>query len=170
MNESIGLEEQFSKHIGKNLAEGITLTGEFELKHIRDGKIIDMRVVKNLVVDAGKAAVAGLINGVVTNFFDFIAIGIGTVAAAAGDTALGSEITTGGGARAASTNTRVTTTVTNDTAQCQVTFTFTASFAVTEAGLMDTASAGGMLARQVFAAVNVVNGDSLQITWKIKAA
>jgi hypothetical protein len=47
-------------------------------------------------------------------------------------------------------------------AQLQKTFTFTASFAVTEEGIFDsaTASSGTLLARQVFAAVNVANLDS----------
>lgn len=126
----------------------------------------DSFVVSNLVVDAGKAGVAGLINGVITNFFEYIAIGTGAVAPAAGDTALGAEITTGGGARAVGTTSRVTTDVTNDTAQIVLTFNFTASFAVTESGVLDSASAGTLLARQTFTAINVVNGDSLQVTWK----
>lgn len=127
----------------------------------------DKMVIENLVVDAGKAAVAGLINGVITNFFEYIAIGTGTVAPVAGDTALGAEITTGGGARAAGTTSRVTTDVTNDTAQVVLTYNFTASFAVTESGVFDSVSAGTMLCRQTFSVINVVNGDSLQVTWKI---
>lgn len=124
-------------------------------------------VVSNLQTNAGMAGVASRINGSGAEAaFTFIAIGIGTVAAAAADTALGSEITTGGGARAAATASRVTTDVTNDTAQLQVTFTFTATFAVTESGALNASSAGVLLARQVFTAVNVVNGDSLQVTWK----
>lgn len=121
----------------------------------------------NLVTNAGKAAVAGLINGVVTDFFDFIAIGTGTTAANAADTTLETEITTNGGQRAASTNSRVTTDVTNDTAQGVLTYAFTGSFAVTESGWLSASSGGTLLCRQVFSAINVVNGDSLQVTWKI---
>lgn len=121
----------------------------------------------NLVTDAGKAAVAGLINGVVTDFFDFIAIGTGTTAPAAGNTTLEAEITTNGGQRASSTNTRVTTDVTNDTAQGVTTFAFTGSFAVTESGWLSASSGGTLLCRQTFSAINVVNGDSLQVTWKV---
>jgi hypothetical protein len=123
--------------------------------------------LSNLVVDAGKAGVASRINGAGGEAaFTFIAIGTGTTAAAAGDTALGNEITTGGGARAAATASRVTTDVTNDTAQLVLTFNFTASFAVTESGAFNAVSAGVLLARQVFSAINVVSGDSLQVTWK----
>lgn len=152
----------------KAFNEPLGLAGHFILEHWdSDRRLKDYRVIKNLVVDAGKAAVAGLINGVITNFFEHIAIGTGTVAAAAGDTTLGTEITTGGGARAAGTTSRVTTDVSNDTAQIVVTFAFTASFAVTESGVLDSISAGTLLCRQTFSAVNVVNGDSLQVTWKI---
>jgi len=124
-------------------------------------------VWSNLVVDTGKAGVASRINGAGAEAaFTFIAIGTGAVAPAAGDTALGAEITTGGGARAAATASRVTTDVTNDTAQLVLTFNFTATFAVTESGALNAAAAGVMLARQTFSAVNVVSGDSLQVTWK----
>ena len=147
--------------------ERMKLSGRIEIEHYRGGSLFEKRQINNLVVDAGKAALAGLLNGVVTNFFEYIAIGTGTNAAAAGDTTLQTEITTNGGARAAGTTSRVTTDVTNDTAQVEVTFNFTGSFAVTEAGLLDSSSAGILFARQVFSAINVANGDSLLIRWKI---
>lgn len=119
----------------------------------------------NLVTNAGKAGVASRINGAGSEAaFTYIAIGTGTTAAAAGDTTLETEITTGGGARAAATASRTTTDVTNDTARLVLTFTFSATFAVTEAGALNAASAGTLLNRQVFSAVNVVSGDSLQVT------
>lgn len=122
-------------------------------------------VIANLITNTGKAAVASRINGSGAEAaFTYAAIGIGTTAAAATDATLKSEITTNGGQRAAITPTRVTTTVTNDTARHVVTFTFTGSFAVTEAGLLNAASVGVLLNRQVFTAVNVVSSDSLQIT------
>lgn len=151
------------------MIEGLKARGWFKLVHRNAaGEIVTEREVKNLVVTVGKAGIAGLINGVVTNFYDYIAIGTGTTAAAAGDTALETEISTNGGARALATLSRVTTSTTNDTAQFVVTFNFTGSFAVTEAGILDAASTGNLLCRQVFSAVNVVNGDSLQITWKVQ--
>lgn len=153
---------------GRWAGEAQVLVGtiHFELR-APDGRLKETRTLHNLVVDAGKAGIAGLVNGVVTNFFEHIAIGTGTTAAAAGDTACQTEITTGGGARAAGTTSRVTTDTTNDTAQIQFTFAFTASFAVTESCLLDSISAGTLGARQVFAAINVANGDSLQVTWKL---
>jgi len=111
--------------------------------------------------------VAGLINEVTSGGFTYLAIGVGVVAADVTDTTLGSEITTGGGERAAATCSRVTTTVTDDTAQMVKEWTFSASFSVTESAPFDAASAGVMLARQVFSAIAVVSGDKLEVTWKI---
>ena len=123
--------------------------------------------ISNLVTNAGMAGIASRINGDGAEAaFTYIAIGIGTTAANATDTALESEITTGGGERGAATASRVTTDVTNDTAQLVLTFNFTATFAVTESGMLNAASAGTLGARQVFTAINVVSGDSLQISWK----
>ncbi len=132
------------------------------------------KVFKNLVVDAGKAGAASRINGSGGEAaFDRIGAGTGATAPAAGDTALGAEKDEAGGATTThktATVSRVTTTVTNDTAQDVVTFNYTASVAVTESGVFNAATAGTMLCRQTFTAVNVVNGDSLQFTWKIKSA
>ena len=123
--------------------------------------------ISNLVTNTGMAGVASRINGADSEAaFTYIAIGTGTTAAAVTDTTLETEITTGGGARAAATASRVTTDVTDDTAQLQKTFSFTATLAVTESGTLNAASVGVLLARQVFSAINVANGDSLQITWQ----
>ena len=119
----------------------------------------------NLVTTAGKAGVAGRIGGSGSPAaFTYIAIGTGTTAAAVGNTTLETEITTNGGQRASATVSLVTTDTTNDTARAVVTFTFTGSFAVTEAGLLNAASSGTLLNRNVFTAVNVVSGDTLQVT------
>ncbi|MGA2443687.1 MAG: hypothetical protein ABSH08_22255, partial [Tepidisphaeraceae bacterium] len=62
--------------------------------------------------------------------------------------------------------TQVNTSVANDTTQLVHTWTFSATFAVTEEGILDAASTGNLLARQVFSAINVVSGDSLTVTHK----
>jgi len=150
-----------------SVSENIKLKGELELIVFdKDGKVKDKRVLKNIIVNAGKAAVAGLINGVVTTPFKYIAIGTGTTTPAATDTALASETH-----RAlADTVDRVTTNVTNDTARLIKTFSgYSGSEAITESGVFDSATGGTMLCRQTFAALNInwAGGDSLQITWKI---
>lgn len=131
------------------------------------GRWSSMRLISNLVTSAGMAGVASRINGAGGEAaFTYIAVGTGTTAANAADTALETEIVDSGLARANSTASRVTTDVTNDTAQDQYTFSVTGTKAVTESGVLNAASNGTLLARQVFSAVNVVNGDSLQVTWK----
>lgn len=136
----------------------------------------DKRVVANLVTNAGKAAIASRINGAGSEaLFDKIGWGTGATAAAATDTALGAEKDASGGAStthvvSAATCTRVTTSVTNDSAQMVGTATASGTIAITESGVFNAASAGTLLARQVFTAVNVVSGDSIQFTWKIQAS
>ena len=169
MDHQLTLTEDLA--VAPRLRGEVDLDANVRIEHWRGGHLLDVREGHNLITDAGKAGVAGLINGISTNFFESIAIGTGTVAAAVGDTALGAEITTAGGARGAGTTSQQTTTVTNDTAQVQLLFTFTGSFAVTESGLLNVPTTGGtLLARQVFSALNVVSGDSLTITWKVKAS
>lgn len=127
--------------------------------------------ISNLITNAGRGLISGLINGSGTPAAaTYIAVGTGTTAAAAGDTTLQTESSSSGLSRAAGTVSLVTTTVTNDTAQVTKTFSVTGSVAVTEAGLLNASSSGTLLCRQVFSAINVVNGDSLQITWKVQNA
>lgn len=129
------------------------------------------RTIKNLVTNAGFAGIASRINGSGSEAaFTYIAVGTGTTAAAVGNTTLETEITDSGLPRANSTASRVTTTQTNDTAQLVNSFTVTGTKAVTESGVLNASSSGVLLCRQVFSAINVISGDSLQITWKIKAA
>lgn len=124
----------------------------------------------NLITNAGLAAVSALLGGIGSPApFSYIALGTGTTAAAATDTALQTEISTGGLARASATLSQTTTSVANDTLQFTHTFTASASFAVTEEGILNAASGGTLLAHQVFAAVNVASGDSISITHSVAA-
>jgi hypothetical protein len=64
----------------------------------------------------------------------------------------------------------VTTTVANDAIQFQATFPAgTGTGALTEAAILNAASAGTMLNRVVFSVINKGALDSLTITWKITA-
>ncbi len=135
------------------------------------GQWSDRRIIRNLVTSAGKAGAASRLNGAGSEAaFTYIAVGTGTNAAAAGDTALQTELAASGLSRANATASRVTTSVTNDTAQLVYTFSVTGTQAVTESGVLNASSSGVLLARQVFSAVNVVNGDSLQVTWKFQCS
>ena len=95
--------------------------------------------------------------------------GTGVTAAAVTDTALQTEAapTTSGG-RTVGTESRATTTVTNDTYQVAGTVTAGGTLAITEAGLFDAVSTGNMLIHSVFSAVNVNSGDSIAFTFQTK--
>ncbi len=166
-------EELFMKGI-KNLQfnESKGLKGFISIEvRGKDGKIKDQREVQNLIVSAGKAGAASRINGAGSEAaFTYLAVGTGATAAAAGDTALQTEITDSGLARASATCTRVTTSVTNDTAQLAYTWSVSGTKAVTECGILNAASTGTLLGRQVFTAVNVQSGDSLAVTYKIQCS
>jgi hypothetical protein len=150
--------------------EPVKLEGRITIEVVHADGSRETREMLNTTTKAGFAAVAGLINGVVTNFFEHIAVGTGTTPATSDDTALETEVAASGLSRAAGSTSRVTTTVANDTAQIVVAYTVSGSVAVTETGLFDSAAAGVMLARRVFAAVNVVSGDTLTVTWKVQVA
>jgi hypothetical protein len=127
--------------------------------------------ISNLITNAGRGLISGLINGSGSPAAaTYIAVGTGATAANATDTTLQTETATSGLTRAAGTVSLVTTTVTNDTAQVTKTFSVTGSVAVTEAGLLNASSSSTLLCRQVFSAVNVVNTHSLAVTWKVQNA
>jgi hypothetical protein len=130
------------------------------------GSYKDSFLNHNGITNAGHAAANARMSGQgAYAAFANLAIGIGTTAFAPTQTALITESTTGGAARGAATASQTTTTVANDTTQLTKTFTFSATLAITEEGIFDNASTGGtMLARNQFAAINVVSGDSLTIT------
>ena len=142
---------------------------KFELFNA-DGSLAEKRDFgRNLIVNAGKAGLAGLANGSAGLVFKYLAIGTGATAAAVTDTTLQTEIASGGGSRAlATTINRTTTTVTNDTMQLVLTYTFSAGFTITEAGIFDAVAAGVMLARKVFTGIVVVSTQTLQVTWQVK--
>ena len=131
-----------------------------------------------MITNAGRAVITARLYGVAAAAFCAIGIGTGTNAPANTDTALQTGVTASGSAdggvhaipTASTTPSSQTTTVANDTAQWQGTVTASGAIAVTEAGLFNADSAGTMLCRQTFSAVNLASGDSLQITFKVKNA
>lgn len=112
-------------------------------------------IITNRIIQAGTAPTK-------------IGWGIGTTTAAVTQTALVSEAAPTTTTRPTGTETRATGTVTNDIYQVQGTVTAGSTLAITEAGLFDANSAGNMLIRSDFAAVNVVSGDSIQFTFQLR--
>lgn len=99
-------------------------------------------------------------NNVFANAGSHIGVGTGGVAAAKGDTALGTEVET----RAVNSAATVTGTGSAAKYSVQGTVSITAGRALIEAGLFSASSAGVMFVRGDFAAINLISGDSIQIT------
>ena len=125
-----------------------------------EGKVKQSIIVPNLVVTAGKNAIASRMknNDTVMSHMD---VGTSTTAAAAGQTALVSAISSARTALAS-------TTVTNNAVAYVCNFAAgTGTGAVTEAGIFNASSGGTMLCRTVFSAINKGANDTLGITWTI---
>ena len=125
----------------------------------KDGKLKQREEVKNLVVDTGLAYIASRMKDASATAMSHMAIGSGSTAAAASDTALGSEL-----GRVSLTSTTVSSAVVTYVA----TFAAgTGTGAVTEAALLNASSGGTMLCRTVFSVVNKGSADSMTITWTV---
>lgn len=115
--------------------------------------------VPNLVVDTGKDYVASRMKDATATAMSHMAIGTSSTAAAAADTALGSEAD-----RQALTSTTVTD---NEVAYVATFGAGDGTGAITEAGIFNAASAGTLLCRTVFSVVNKGASDSMTITWTV---
>ena len=147
----------------------MVLKGIFRIKHYnKKGRLLSDETLYNTVTNTGKAEIAGLINEQTSIGFKWLALDASSTAAAASDTALASEITSPSLNRAAATCSRVTTSVTNDTAQALHTWNSTATQTVYGVGLFDSSSNGVMASRVTFAAKNLESGDTLQVTHKLQ--
>lgn len=113
-------------------------------------------VVTNRIIQAGTAP-------------KNIGWGTGTTTAAVSQTALVTEAapTTSGG-RTVGTESRTTGSQTNDQYTVTGTVTAAGTLAITEAGLFDAVTAGNMLIRSDFSAINVVSGDSIAFTFNLR--
>tara|TARA_R110000824_G_scaffold276875_2_gene465252 strand:- start:133 stop:558 length:426 start_codon:yes stop_codon:yes gene_type:complete len=136
----------------------LTLTGHLSVS--LNGEVV--QEVPNLVVTTGKGYVASRMKDTTATAMSHMATGTGSSAAAAGDTALGSE-----SGRVALTSTTVST----NTVTYVATFPAgTATAALTEAGILNAASSGTLLCRTVFSVVNNGSADVMSVTWVITAS
>ena len=133
----------------------LQLKGHLQI-HLNDELVQD---IDNLVVTTGKNLVASRLVGTTPAVMSHMSIGSGTTAAAAGNTALGTELG------------RVS--LTSGSASSAV-VTYVATFAagtgtgaVTEAGLLNASSGGTLLCRTVFSVVNKGANDSMTVTWTV---
>jgi hypothetical protein len=125
----------------------------------KDGQVKEEHDFKNLVVTVGKNFVASRMVGTASAVMSHMAIGEDDTAAAAGDTALGSEVGRVSLASATATDNVVTYTATFPAG--------TGTGAIVEAGILNAASAGTLLCRTVFAVVNKGADDAMSVTWTV---
>lgn len=146
-----------------NTIENIKATGRLDIQVFGpNGELKQNETVDNLVVTAGLGYIASRMKDATATAMSHMALGSGTAAAAAGNTALGTEL-----GRVALTSTTVTG------SQIQYVATFgagTATGAVTEAGIFNAGSGGTMMCRTVFSVVNKDAGDTMSITWTVTLA
>lgn len=143
------------------IQDSIKMTGELKITVTNpEGNVTQETVVPNLVVTAGKNWIAGrMYDTGIPNEMSHMAIGTGTTAAAAGDTALGAEA-----GRVALTSTTVTA---NSVAYVATFPAGTGTGAITEAGIFNAGTSGTMLCRTVFSVINKGAADTLGITWTV---
>ena len=137
------------------LNDGLKLTGKLTIA-LNDEIVQE---VPNLVVTAGKGYVASRIKDASATAMSHMAIGTGSTAAAASQTALGSE-----SARTGLTSTTVSGA---DIVYVDTFAAGTGTGAITEAGIFNASSSGDMLCRTVFSVVNKGASDAMTITWTV---
>lgn len=164
MHDSIGISDTLAFALGRgsSLGDLVTVSG---LVHVQlfDSRqnLKEERLISNLVVDAGKAHIADQLSSSPGGAaMGWMAIGTGSTAPAAGNTALGTEIDR----NALTSRTDATNVVTyvGDWAAGDGT-----NAAIAEAGIFNASSAGTMLARATFTAINKGASDTLKITWTV---
>lgn len=146
--------------------ETLTVSGRLTVV-LRDanGDVKKSQTHKNLVVNTGLEFMASRMLGASKNVMSHMAVGSGTTAAAAGDTALETAL----GPRKALSSSAVNG---GDAKKVEFEAVFNAgegTGAVTEAGIFNAGSGGDMLCRTVFPVINKTSSDSLSIVWTITA-
>jgi len=150
-----------------------TITSSLKLKlHRANGEWVDYGEVDHRVVTTAFITALALALGTQAspgNLY-YHALGTGAIAAAIGDTGMGTELTTEytGNVRATGTHTEVAGVYTSVGTN---TIDEAGPFAITEHGCMGAnTGASTLIDRHVFAAVNMSNGDSLVSTYNLTFA
>jgi len=144
------------------IIDGIRMTGELEMVlRAPSGRVKRRLKLRNLVVTAGKGVIAERMKQTPSKgHMTHMAVGSGTTAAAAGDTALQTQISS-----------RValgSTTVSTNTITYACTFGAGVSTGtISEAGIFNASSGGDMLSRVVFTGFTKGAGDSLAVSWVV---
>lgn len=141
--------------------DGASLQGQLEIV-LKDqsGKVKERRKEKNLIVNTGLNAILDRLVGTSEAVMSHMGLGSSSTAAAAGQTALVSQL----GSREAIDS----STVTGSSVAYVCTFEAgDATGTITEAGIFNASSGGTMLCRSVFSSITKGANDSLNVTWTI---
>ncbi len=156
-----------AENIGMPVAKAFglfTAIGKLEAVLIKtDGTKIRYGVLsRRVVTDAFVAFVVDQLQTETSVFgdFKFHDSGVGSTAEAAANTAME---TTDGESRATGTQTESAANAYRSVG----TISYTTTKAITEHGLFNDATAGTLMDRSVFSAINVVSGDSIQFTYTL---
>lgn len=142
------------------LVDKLGLKGELKIVLTdKNGNVKDERTEKNLVVNDGLYFIVDRMVGTASAIMSHMAIGSGAVAAAAGNTTLGTELGRVAITSDVNTNNQVTYVATFGAG--------VGTGAVTEAGIFNDPAAGDMLCRTVFSVVNKAADDVMTINWTI---
>lgn len=142
------------------ISDSIQVKGDLTVKLFdQTGVIKDTRAIPNVVVTDGKGYIASRMNSNTAVIMSHMAVGSSSTAAAAGQSALGTELG------------RV---VFDSASVSSTTVTYTATFpagtgtgTLTEAGIFNASTGGTMLCRTTFSSVSKAAGDTVVITWNV---
>jgi len=138
----------------------VKLTGMLTINRFDNtGALVETVQHENLVVTNGKNFIASRMAGTTSAVMSHMSVGIGTTAANVADLGLQTEV---------AIVELSSTTATDNTVTYTATFPAgTGTDTLTEAGIFNAASAGAMLCRTVFPAINKQAADSISITWVV---
>jgi len=164
MKENLAIEQLLKIRLARAVGHDLKISGMLHIV-LKDaaGQIKDDEITRNLIVTAGRQHAADQMAGQTQAAMSHMAIGTGTAAAALTDTALQTEL---------DRNALAAKTQGEGTDANKVTFQADwgagdGTGAITEAGIFNSASAGTMLCRSVFAVKNKGAGDTLSLTWTL---
>jgi hypothetical protein len=161
MQKTFRTQEEFLEAIHAAARDNVKVRANVHVE-LRDehGRIKDVREIHNLVVTTGKNHIADqLSSSPGEGAMSHMGIGTGSTAAAAGDTALETQLDRN--ALTSRTDAAAVVTYVGNWAAGDGTG------AITEAGIFNASSSGVMLARVVFGVVTKAAADTLQITWTL---
>jgi hypothetical protein len=162
MRLNIDVTDQVTAAQGKQFSGGVQAKGQVTIcLKGPDGAVKEKECVDNLVVTVGRQHIADQMADQGAAAMSHMAIGTGTTAADATDTALETEIDR----NALTSKSQGTGTDANKVTYVADWAAGDGTGAITEAGVFNSASARDMLCRSVFAVKNKAAGDTLTLTW-----